>query len=53
MSTYTIEITKVIVVEIEAETADEAMQEARDDQDGFDGAWERAESNVELLEVED
>ena len=50
MKTYTIKLQKTIVVSLEAQTRQEAVERAIDDDDGFDGAWDRAEPTVEVLE---
>lgn len=49
MPTYVVELTKIIVVEIEA--SDDAMmrRKAEDPKQTYDGAWDRASINVEML----
>ena len=50
MKTYKILLTKKIVVEVDAATKSKAMDIAVNNTDGFDGAWDRAEAEGELLD---
>jgi hypothetical protein len=51
-NTYTIQITKTIVVEVEAETEAEALKYASDPDEGWDGAFDRAEPVAERLRMD-
>lgn len=52
MKTYYVELTKVIVVPFEADSEEEAIELAIDDDSGFDGAWDRAEAYGEVIQTE-
>lgn len=43
---FELELTKIIVVAIEADTFDEALEQVSDPYESWDGAWDRAEANV-------
>lgn len=51
--TYYVELTKVIVVPFEADSEEEAVELAIDDDSGFDGAWDRAEIYGAVVIAED
>ena len=53
MNTYNVELIKVIVCAIEAESQEDAIDQLINDDSGFDGAWERAEPTAKVIgEVE-
>lgn len=49
LRSYSIELTKTIVVTFEACTPEEAIELATDPQEGYDGAWDRAEVHATTL----
>jgi hypothetical protein len=49
MTKYIIQLTKIIVVEIEAESAEEAKEYCVD-KDGFEDSWHYAEPQCEVIE---
>ena len=54
MKLFYVEITKTIVVPMEAETALEAMElaESEEQDSGFDGAFDRAELQMKVIQEE-
>lgn len=50
MTPFVIEMHKTIVVSIEAESEDEAIEIALNNDDGFDGAWDRAEPDAVVID---
>jgi hypothetical protein len=46
---YILQLTKTIIVNVEARTEKEAIDRITNEDDDFDGAWTRAEPRVESL----
>ena len=53
MPTFNIELTRKIVVAMEADTEREAIEQAINDDSGFDGAWDRAESSAAVIDSDE
>lgn len=52
MTTYTLEVTKTIIVSVEADSMKDAHKDIANDDSGFDGAWDRAEATIKTVGVE-
>jgi len=50
MKKFVVEMTKTIVMEVEAKDEASAVDYCTNEDDGFDGAWDRAEPVCTVLE---
>lgn len=51
MKTYAVALTKTVVVEVQAETPEQAVLLAIEEDSDADGSWSRAEPDAEIVNV--